>query len=54
MRICVRVRGARIYCRNPSRYSVGRFRLYRELISFAASRVWAPEVGCRGALWVVL
>ena len=46
MRTCVRV--ARIYCRTPSRYSLGRSGLYREFISFAANRVWAPGVGCRG------
>ena len=52
MRKCVRC--ARIYCSIPSGYSMERSRLYRELISFAGNRVWAPGVGCRGVLWVAL
>ena len=52
MRTCVR--SARICCRTPARYLLGRSRLYLELISFAGNRVWAPEVGRRGVLWVAL
>ena len=52
MRACVHC--LRIYCKAPSRYLLGRSRLYLELTSFAGNRVWAPEVGCRGVLWVTL
>ena len=52
MRTCVRC--AWIYNRTPSRYLLGRPRLYLELTSVAGNRVWAPEAECRGALWVVL
>ena len=52
MRICVR--GARMYCIMPSRYALGRSRQQREVISFAANRMWAPGVGCRGVLWEAL
>ena len=41
-------------CTSLPRYLLGRPRLCRELISFAASRVWARGVGCRGVLWVAL
>ena len=52
MRTCVRC--GRIYCRSPSTYSLGRSSLYLELTSFAANRVWALGIGCRGVLWVAL
>ena len=52
MRPCVR--GARIYCRSPSGYSLGRSGLYLELTSFAVNRLWATGMGCRGVLWVAL
>ena len=44
------VRGARLYCKTPSMYSLGLSRQQREVISFAANRVWALETGCRGVL----
>ena len=48
------VRDARICCRTPSRDLLRRSRLCPELTNFAGNRVWAPEVGCRGVVWVVL
>ena len=52
MRTCVR--SARTCCRTPSRYLLERSRLYLELTTFAGNRVWAPEAGCRGVLWMAL
>ena len=52
MRTCVR--GARICCGPPSGYLLRRSSLRPELPSFAGTRVWAPEAGFRGVLWVVL
>ena len=52
MRACVRC--ARIYSRSLSRYLLERPRPYLALTSFVRNRVWAPEAGCRGVLWVVL
>ena len=52
MRACVRC--ARLYCKTPSGCLLGWSKLYRELTGFVGNRVWTPEVGCRGVLWVVL